>query len=90
MRAALNHEIQSTGADLTKDLQYELWGLQPVGVGEWEILTLNVHDEIVAPALPKHTKRCEEIVENFCARNRYLVPFLAMTWSSNLPDWSDK
>lgn len=90
MRAALNHEIQSTGADLTKDLQYELWGLQPVGVGEWDILTLNVHDEIVAPALPKHTKRCEEIVENFCVRNRDLVPFLAMTWSSNLPDWSDK
>lgn len=90
MRAALNHELQSTGAEKTKDLQYELWELQPSGVGEWEILTLNVHDEIVAPSLPKHREACKTIVHDFCVKNRDLIPFLKMDWSSDLQDWAEK
>jgi DNA polymerase I-like protein with 3'-5' exonuclease and polymerase domains len=90
MRAALNHEIQSTGADLTKELQFDLWSLQPVGVNEWAIMTLNVHDEIVAPSKPELRETCKLTVDNFCERRRSLIPFLKMEWATNLPDWSEK
>jgi hypothetical protein len=87
MRAAANHVIQSSGAQITKALQVRLWGFQPAGVHPWRITLMNVHDEILA---------CHgglvlgdavgEVVESY----RPAVPLIKMAWKSGLKNWDEK
>lgn len=90
MRAALNHVIQSSGATLTKDLQADVWQLQPSGICEWMIQPLNIHDEIMTPVKPELSSQLHGIVDEFVEKHRETIPLLAIDWSSNLETWADK
>ena len=88
MRAALNHEIQSTGAILTKQLQRLIWDIQPYGVHEWLVQPMNVHDEIMCPN--KVPEKLTGIVEDFVEDTKSLIPLIKMSWVEKLKDWSGK
>jgi len=90
MRAAANHVIQSTGAELTKMLQVSLWDLQPVGINEWHIQPMNIHDEIMCPCLPHHLEDIKVIVDKFVRKYSTLVPLLAIDWSYKMDTWAEK
>lgn len=90
MRAAANHVIQSTGAELTKMLQCRLWGLQPVGVHKWHIQPMNIHDEIMSPCLPEVLPLIKQKVDEFVVEYSKLVPLLAIDWSYKMETWADK
>jgi len=90
VRAATNHEIQSTGAEITKRLQHNLWEIQPSGCHEFQIMLLNVHDEVMAPVKPKHLDRVSEIVHDTVESYRELIPLIGIDWSNDLESWADK
>ena len=90
MRAAGNHVIQSTGAQLTKELEARLWEIQPAGVNPWQIIPMNIHDEIMAPMKEKHVGRAAYIVNSFIEEYKPIVPLIGMDWKSNLDSWAAK
>jgi len=90
MRAAANHEIQSPGGELTKEVQSDLWTLQPAGINSWHVQPLNVHDEVKSPCIPSLCGKQKEIVEAFIERRKATVPLLAMDWLTGLNNWGDK
>lgn len=90
LRAAANHTIQSTGAQITKDLQTRLWGLQPVGVHPWNVQPLNVHDEIMLPIRPELKEKAKEIVDQLVQDYRSTVPLIAIGWNNDMKTWADK
>jgi hypothetical protein len=90
MRAAANHEIQSTGAGITKELQREVWDIQPEGIEQWLVMPYNGHDELQCPAQPKVVPLVKQKVESFIVRMKSLIPLIAMTWKENLGSWADK
>lgn len=90
MRAATNHEIQSTGAIETKDLQCRIWKLQPSGIHDWHVQPFNVHDEVMAPSKPELSEPIEEIVDDFIEERKSLIPLLKMDWHSNMKNWAEK
>lgn len=90
MRAAANHVIQSTGAELTKMLQVRLWTLQPAGAHPWRIQPMNVHDEIMAPMLKELIPQVKEIINIFIKEYNKMVPLLAIDWSYDMQTWADK
>lgn len=88
MRAALNHEIQSTGARITKATQRRVWDIQPCGIHPWLVRTMQVHDEI----LVVHANIAETVydaVMQSIAFFRPKVPLLAITWRKQLNTWAD-
>lgn len=93
MRAAANHEIQATGAQITKELQLGFWDLQPKGIHPWRLSLLNLHDEIVAAHDPQDECLILEMAEVkrriVDCRFKQLVPSLGMTWQANLKTWGD-
>lgn len=90
MRAALNHLIQSTGATVTKKLQRQLWELQPTGTNPWRLQLMNVHDEILAPAVPELTGPIRQVVSRFVTQERSLIPLLKIVWKSGMSTWAEK
>lgn len=90
MRAALNHEIQSTGAGLTKRLQRSIWDLQPVGIGPWQLMPMNVHDEVLCPAIPEIIPNIVNTVNDFIEEYKGLIPLIKMQWKIDLKTWADK
>jgi hypothetical protein len=90
MRAAANHVIQSSGAGFCKKLQCELWELQPSGVHQWHIIPMNIHDELMTPALPPVIPKIRPIIDDFIDRMRKLVPLADIDWSERLSTWADK
>lgn len=90
MRAAANHEIQSTGAGITKELQREVWDIQPEGVEVWRVMPYNGHDELQCPTQPKYVQQVKDKVEAFVEKMKELIPLIAMTWKQNLASWADK
>jgi len=90
MRAAGNHVIQSSGAQLCKMLQRRLWNLQPQGINRWRIQPLNVHDEIMCPAVQEMISEIRLIVDTFVEEYKKHVPLLAIDWSDKLDTWADK
>ena len=92
MRAAANHVIQSTGAEITKELQVNLWSLQPAGIDRWMIQPFNVHDEVMAPTRdePALIERIDEIVQSLLDKYRPMVPLIGIDWSNGLKTWGDK
>lgn len=89
VRSSMNHEIQSTGAGITKHLQNEIWKLQPVGVYKWIVQPMNVHDEVLCPTHPDYLKKVEEIVYNTVESFREKVPLIELEWGE-MKDWSEK
>lgn len=88
-RQAGNHEIQSTGAGLTKRLQLRIWQtLQPVGIHEPRVSVFNTHDELTATCAPGVT--CTPIVQGFIEEFRSIVQLLGMTWERGGTYWGDK
>lgn len=90
MRAAANHEIQSTGGGITKELQRKLWDLQPCGGSPWLVQTMNVHDEVLVCAAPEMIPEISRVVEETVEFFRSKVPLLEMGWSDSLDTWADK
>lgn len=90
VRAAINHEIQSTGAEITKDTQRQLWNIQPSGVDEFRVMPLNVHDEILTPIKPEYVEEANEIINTCVEKYKPKVPMIAIDWSDDLETWADK
>lgn len=88
-RAAINHEIQSPGADITKAAQKAIADLQPPGIHPWRVQTMNVHDEILATAHdPDIVDDIERVVYAKIDELREKVPLLQMEWKRG-PNWRD-
>lgn len=90
MRAAANHEIQSSGAQVTKKVQREAWGLQPSGIGSWQIMIMNIHDELMAPCVPELTTKLKQVVNKTVETFRPKVPLIKMDWVIGLKTWAEK
>jgi len=88
MRAAANHRIQSTGAEITKNVERRIWDLQPDGVKEWKVIPMNIHDEIMCPTtIPEEVaSRVDEAVNSY----KELVPLIKIDWSQKINSWADK
>lgn len=90
VRAATNHVIQSTGAQITKNLQRRLWELQPCGVHEFNLIPLNIHDEVHAPCKPEIAPAITAVVNECVEFYKPIVPLLSMAWGEKLNSWADK
>ncbi len=90
MRAAANHDIQSSGATVTKLVQRRLWDVQPPGIGPWLVQPLNIHDEIECPCVPSVAGRVKEVVQTVVKEVRAKVPLIKMDWGIGLKTWADK
>jgi hypothetical protein len=88
MRAAGNHRIQSTGAQITKRLQRRIWDEQPAGVHPWKVSPLNIHDEVMCPRAEGVDLR--PVVADVLDFYRPTVPLIAMEWKSGMPNWGAK
>jgi len=88
LRAAGNHRIQSTGAEITKKLQYAIWSIQPQGIHPWAVVLFNVHDEVMC------VNNCPDIVAQRVANKveaiTNQIPLLSIDWHETLTDWSEK
>jgi hypothetical protein len=89
-RAAANHDIQSPGGEMTKELQDRLWEVQPAGILSWLIMILNIHDELQSACQKSVVQQAEEIVKSYLVYRKPLVPLLQMDWKSNLKNWGEK
>ena len=90
MRAAANHEIQSTGATITKAVQRAIWDLQPAGIWNWLVQPMNIHDEIMTPCLPSIAEKVEETVKKKVEEYREIVPLIGITWERDMRSWAEK
>ncbi len=88
MRAACNHEIQSSGATVNKELELKIWEFQPRGIYNWVVQPLNIHDEILCVKYSDINIKKE--VGKFIEKNKQKIPLLDMEWKTNLKDWSEK
>lgn len=90
MRAARNHEIQSSGAQITKLVQRKIWDLQPNGVSPWLVQNFNVHDEIMAVVHPSISIQVKKIVRDAVESVRVKVPLIKLEWTIGMNSWADK
>jgi len=89
-RAAGNHVIQSSGAQITKKVQRSIWDLQPNGINQWLVQPMNIHDEIMCPTAPEKTGEVKAVVDKIVENFRPKVPLIAMEWKTGLESWADK
>lgn len=89
-RAAGNHEIQGTGAGITKRLQRRIWDLQPAGVHEFKVGNINVHDEVLCVCKPETVDPVSEIVNEVVESYRPVVKLIGMTWFKKMATWAGK
>jgi hypothetical protein len=90
MRAAANHVIQSSGAQITKLVQRKIWDVQPFGINEWRVQPMNIHDEIMCPTMPPYIDEVAVIVKEVVESIRPKVPLVKMDWQKKLESWADK
>ncbi len=90
MRSAANHVIQSSGAQLTKKLQRQIWDLQPSGIGVWLLMPFQCHDEVQVPCLPEMVPLIVETQKRFVIENVDKVPLLEMDWRTKMTSWAGK
>jgi hypothetical protein len=84
MRAAGNHEIQGTGAQVTKHFECKLWDEQPSGIHPWRIQVLQVHDELEACRTDVDTR---SVVDGCLIDMRKVIPLLSIDWKTDVPHW---
>lgn len=89
-RAAGNHVIQSSGAQITKKVQRAVWGIQPPGIGMWLVQPMNIHDELMCPTHPTVVDKVDTVVNSTIESFRAEVPLIKMKWDTNLNSWADK
>jgi hypothetical protein len=90
MRAAANHRIQSSGAQITKAVQRKIWDIQPIGVSQWVVQPLNIHDEIHVVQRPETVDQVAAIVDKEVESYREQVPLIKMEWTKEEQSWADK
>lgn len=90
MRAGANHVIQSTGAEITKATQLEIWKLQPPGINRWLVQPMNIHDEIEVVVDPTLVEKVAEVVRAKVETYRPLVPLIGIEWKSDMRNWGEK
>ncbi len=90
MRAAANHVIQSSGAQITKLVQRKIWDIQPSGVHEWYVQPMNIHDEIMCPTKPEFIDRVAQIVNDTVESLRAKVPLIKIVWEKAMKTWAEK
>src|SRR5215471_1668643 len=89
-RAAGNHVIQGTGAQITKRVQTEIWGIQPKGIYEWLVQSMNIHDEILCVTHPDYIDAVDKTVSNAVESIRPKVPLVIMDWKKQMNNWAEK
>lgn len=89
VRAAANHEIQSSGAQITKNFQLAIWALQPVGIHDFVVQPCNIHDEILCPTAPTFVNRVFDIIGVQLEKHREIVPLLNIEFKE-VATWADK
>lgn len=87
-RVAINHPIQGTGAEITKLVQYDIWGLQSHGYNPWVVIPMNIHDEIMCPNT--QPEMVAAVVAKSIEKYRSVVPLLKMDWQEKMSTWADK
>lgn len=90
IRAANNHLIQSPGAMITKQLQKNIWDLQPYGVNDWHVAPMNVHDEVLSVTRPDMIDAVTEVVVKTVESFRDRVPLIGMDWVKSMENWAGK
>ncbi len=90
VRAAGNHEIQGSGAQMTKRTQRRVWDLQPSGIAEWLVQPFQVHDSLVVAMKPHIVAKVAAVVKETVESFRATVPLIKLEWSSYLANWADK
>jgi DNA polymerase I-like protein with 3'-5' exonuclease and polymerase domains len=91
MRAAANHEIQSPGAQLVKNIQRRVWdAIQPSGVHPLRVSLMNVHDELIAVSSPDAVEDVAQVIIGTVEELREKVPLLAIDWRKNVRSWGEK
>lgn len=90
MRAAANHEIQSSGAQITKKVQRKIWDLQPSGIHSWIVQPMNIHDEILTPTIPEYVDKVEQVVKDSVNSFKEKVPLIAIDWFKKMNSWANK
>lgn len=88
-RAAANHEIQSTGAQITKAVQRQIWEVQPAGIGPWLVQPCNVHDEILCVIDPSVKDTVKKTVDASVDSFRDKISLLKMEWK-DMKNWGEK
>lgn len=89
-RAAANHVIQSPGADICKDVQTQIWEVQPVGYHDWCVANMNVHDEVLAAVADPYVDQVANIVNKTVAKYKSKVPMIKMEWKKDMQTWAEK
>jgi hypothetical protein len=87
-RAASNHEIQATGAEITKIVQRRIWDMQPCGAHEWLVLFINVHDEIPTVTKSGYKDKVKTVVTDTIEELKEYVPLLSINWKTDVDNWS--
>ena len=90
IRAANNHLIQSPGAMITKDLQRQIWDLQPVGVNPWRVAPINIHDEVLSVTDPAYVEDVTKVVVDVVESYRDRVPLIGIKWVRQMENWAGK
>jgi hypothetical protein len=90
IRAANNHLIQSPGAMITKDLQRQIWNVQPSGVHEWHVAPINIHDEVLSVTRPDLVEEVTDITVRVVESYRDRVPLIGMSWVRSMDNWAGK
>lgn len=89
-RAAMNHTIQSSGAQITKKTQRAIWDIQPAGINPWIVQPMNIHDEIQCVVRPEYSEKVADTVKTVVESFRSAVPLIRMDWGQKLESWADK
>ncbi len=90
MRAAANHVIQSSGAQITKAAQRAIWDIQPSGVHSWRVQSMNIHDEILCVTHPDYVDLVEKTIKASVEKVRPIVPLIKIEWNKNMKTWAEK
>lgn len=87
-RAAANHDIQSPGGQMTKELQADIWKVQPSGVHSWLVMPMNIHDELECPCHRSVVLKVRDIVKEKIEVFREKVPLINMDWEMYKHNWN--
>lgn len=90
VRSAGNHEIQGTGAGITKEVQRKVWDVQPNGINDWIVMPINIHDEILSPVKKGYEDQVKKAVDDAVESYRPIVPLIGMEWNTTMNTWADK